>query len=280
MPGPRRIAVYAHFDASGEVKRYVTHHLERLSSECERLIFVSTSNLSDSEAEKARAFANVVIQRRNEGFDFGSWKRGLAEIDLKEWDELVLTNSSVIGPARPLREVFARMEARECDFWGLTEGLAPLRHLQSYFLVFRRHALQSETFEAFWKSVLPYRDKGQIILSYEVGLTRFLFEHGLRPAAMFPYEEVMRAFYGPLSGLRGRLNQSYSLAAFLLEQGMPYVKVEALRGVAWHRRPLPLQRLAQRARFHLICRALERGGFDLSLLEFDPHQLPPSLDLR
>lgn len=274
---PRRTAIYAHFDADGEVKRYVEHHLRALREVCDRVLFVSTASLPDEELARAREVADVVMQRRNEGLDFGSWQAGLAELELGECDELLLTNSSVIGPVHRLEETLRRMAPIACDFWSLTEGMAPTRHLQSYFLVFRRAALRSPAFAAFWASVLPYRDKAQVVLSYELGLTRFFVEQGLRPAAAFPYDEVMSAFYGRWPRLRGRPNQTYAFAAFLIEQGFPYVKVEALRGVLWHERPLAIHRLAERLRTTHLLRTLERTGFDTSLIEVDRRALPPTL---
>ncbi len=116
-----------------------------------------------------------------------------------------------------------------------------------------------------------------MVLSYELGLTRFFVEQGLRPAAAFPYEDVMRAFYGRWPRLRGRPNQTYAFAAFLLEQGFPYVKVEALRGVLWHGRPLALHRLAERLRVAHLRRTIADTGYDPALLEVDPRPLPPTL---
>lgn len=277
MPASRRAVIYAHHHPAALVRPYVEHHLRHLGAVCDRLLFVSSTALSPREVERAGAHADTVILRENEGLDFGSWQRGLAELRLDDVDELVLTNSSLVGPVRPLAEVFAQMEPRECDFWGLTEGLTPLRHLQSYFLVFRRRALRSAAFQSFWSSVLPYREKAQVVLSYEVGLSRFLIERGLRPGVLFPYESVMSEFYGRWPRLRGRPNQAYTFAAFLLQRGMPYVKIEALRGVAWHPRPLALHRLAERMRIGSIRRELAREGFDLDLLEDEGPPRPPTL---
>ena len=39
----KRIAIYAHYDARGEVKRYVLHTLRHLREECDEVHFVSTA---------------------------------------------------------------------------------------------------------------------------------------------------------------------------------------------------------------------------------------------
>ena len=56
----------------------------------------------------------------------------------------------------------------------MTDSFEIRWHVQSYFLVIKRRALQSLAFSQFFNAVLPYRDKDQVIRSYELGLTRFL----------------------------------------------------------------------------------------------------------
>lgn len=276
--GPtRRIVLFAHYDRDAEVKRYVLHHLKALRALAERLVLISTSRLSQRSLTDVSQICDKVYIRENRGLDFASWAFALEREHLGAYDELLLTNSSVLGPVRPLAEVFDRMSAEQCDFWGLTEGGSPTTHLQSYFLVFRRAAIGSKAFSDFWASVLPYRSKAQVIYSYELGLTRFFVEQGLRAAALFSYEEVLRRMYGRLSPLRGAVNPVYHFAVPLLEMGFPYFKIEAARGVALHPRPLLLRRAAEHARQHLLRRALTARGYDLSLVEYDPKQLAPTL---
>ena len=47
--------------------------------------------------------------------DHYGWQR------LSEFDEVVMTNSTLMGPVRPLKEMFDAMAERtNLDFWGLT----------------------------------------------------------------------------------------------------------------------------------------------------------------
>lgn len=193
-----RLVIYAHYDADARVKRYVTHALEALRRDCDRIVFVSTAPLAAHETDKVRPLCDTVILRENVGWDFGMWQRALEDVDRTAWDELVLMNSSVVGPLVPLAPIFERMQATECDFWGPTECATDAPHLQSYFLVFRERLLRSESFAAFWRSVLPYRDKHQVIRSYEIGLTRFFVDQGFR------YETMLRARDLYLALRRGR----------------------------------------------------------------------------
>ena len=46
---PNRLALFAHFDAQDQVKRYVVEYLAQLRTVCERVVFVSTSRLAAPE---------------------------------------------------------------------------------------------------------------------------------------------------------------------------------------------------------------------------------------
>jgi lipopolysaccharide biosynthesis protein len=191
--------------------------------------------------------------KENVGLDFGMWRHALERVDLGAWDELVLANSSVFGPLTPLARAFERMAPSDCDFWGMTNNHELAPHIQSYFLVFRRAALASTAFGRFWQGVLPYESKWQITLSYEVGLTTYLVENGLRPALVAPVEELPVPFWR--RDVVG--NPTCRFPVLLLEEGVPFVKVELLR-----ENPLGVP-------LWPIYRWMQRRGYDLGLVEFD-----------
>ncbi len=250
----KRLAIYAHFDRRDEVKRYVTHFLARLREACDRVIFVTNSALTDHELDKVRPYCEGVIQRNNVGFDFAMWAEALRGVDLGDYDELVLANSSVFGPVGPLDSIFRAMSASSCDFWGATESDEISPHLQSYFLVFRSRVLRSSAFDAFFRSVLPYRDKWQVTLSYELGLSRFLVGEGFRYEALFSVDRL-RALDRPWH--KKSTNPTLRFAAQLIEQGLPFVKLELFR-----KNPL-------NAPLEPLYRALEAAGYDRALVEVD-----------
>jgi hypothetical protein len=49
-----------------------------------------------------------------------------------------------------------------CDSRGITDNDEFGRHLQTYFMVFRRQVIQAACFMDFWRSVLPLNDKQQV----------------------------------------------------------------------------------------------------------------------
>jgi SAM-dependent methyltransferase len=197
------------------------------------LHFISTTQLSEPETGKLAGLCSRVFQNPNIGLDFGMWQLAILAVDLSAWDELVLVNSSVHGPVHPLQRIFEDMAEESCDFWGLTDSYEIDYHLQSYFLVFRKPALESHAFKRFWASVLPYHNKWQIIRSYEIGLTQFLREQGLSCSVRFPYAWLRRDFCRQVRWNRQRpldpTNPAIAYAEPLLTGGMPFFKVALLR---------------------------------------------------
>jgi lipopolysaccharide biosynthesis protein len=254
---PNRVALFAHFDAEDQVKRYVVEYLKRLSRVCAEVVFISTSRLTDSALDQVRPYASKILLKDNSGFDFGMWQHGLEHIDLARVDEIVLTNSSIFGPIYPLEPIFRRMADLRCDFWGMTDNFEYRWHLQSYFLVFKRRVCQGEPFRAFFRSVLPYRSKGPVVLGYEVGLTSFLVESGFRPGAFAPVESWASWADRRRMDLERRWNPTLFHPEKLLSRGMPFVKAMLLRD------NIGMVSLDP------VYQAISASGYDLALIEFD-----------
>lgn len=181
----RRVAVVAHFDAEGRLTDFTRSLLGALLEHVERVVLVST-RLAPDEATGLDARITVIV-RENVGYDFYSFRTGILAVEaLYSYDELIIANDSVllIDP-RGLAHAFDKMADVECDVWGMTESYEVTRHLQSYFIVFRKSAFFSQYFHQFWRDVRVLDDKWEIILSYEVGLTQWLLHHGARIAAAF-----------------------------------------------------------------------------------------------
>jgi lipopolysaccharide biosynthesis protein len=235
-----RLALYAHFSSNQGVAGHVFYHLQELKRLGFRVCFISNSPLSKGSESELAALCERVIQRENVGFDFCMWQRGLAEYDLSKVDELLITNSSIIGPVRSLAPLWTRPELEQCDFWGLTDNTEISHHLQSYFLVFRRPVIQSDCFSRFWASVLPYRDKSQVIRSYEIGLTCWLEQNGFKWASVFPEQAIWRRHFEErtlLTKVKDRirnrrppgLNTTVRQPRILIEAGMPFLKAVLLK---------------------------------------------------
>lgn len=225
-----KLMIYAHYDADNKIKPYVVYMLNKLKNHYDDIIFVTNSQLEDAELNKIRALVVSIHQKDNVGYDFGMWKLAIEKTDINLYDELTLVNSSIYGPVYSMHEVYSHMDKVDCDFWGITESYELDRHLQTYFLVFKRNVIQSDAFKSFWSGVLEYSNKLQTIRSYEIGLTQWLLQHGFKPGVYCSWQRlVKRCRHEKVKKLRKPMNPTIAYGLQLLKLESPFVKLELLR---------------------------------------------------
>ncbi len=191
--GPR-VAIFIHWDGRGAVREPVRHYLEALRAAGLSIVCVSNAGRLRADAwATLRELCDVVLLRRNIGYDFGAMREGLEACGLPraETEMVLIVNDSVYGPLAPLDETLARIDFSAADVWGATESWQRRYHLQSFFIAAGRNALGSESWRRFWSRVRPVRSKTWVIRHYEVGLTGALLAGGLRCAAIWPYRAVV-----------------------------------------------------------------------------------------
>jgi Rhamnan synthesis protein F len=241
----------AHYDHRGVVGPHVRRQVESLAATVDRLVVVSTADLTEDSRAWLEARAELT-ERPNYGYDFASYQTGLRRAgDLSSYDEVVICNDTYV-PVTPYRDIFGVMSDRPVDFWGLTrtERISP--HVQSFFVAFRPWVVCSKTFRRFWNGVDALATRRQVIMTYEVGLSRWLYGAGFRSASYFEETEDDKrlarrrvrwwAAHRPgLSRSREGLetyrqrsrepwNPSAALADRVFERGrLPYVKLDTLR---------------------------------------------------
>lgn len=235
----RTLCVFAHYDRDGIIDDYVVHYLSELARLGCDIVFVSTApGLRDGTIERIRPYCSRIMWRENVGYDFGSWRDGLATCgDLSRYDRIVIVNDSVYGPLRDLGEVFDAMAARGAPAWGITDSLRYGRHLQSYFMVFERPVIESEAFRNFWRDLPDYRYKHVVILQCEVGLSRRLARAGFRLDALCDFATIMGSLRGAAAGKGSGLRMAgvpvnathWGWRALIEEHGCPFIKVQLLR---------------------------------------------------
>ena len=266
---PKRLVLYAHYNPKDKVAPYVYHSLGKLAEISSSLLFLSTSKINKKDTLKLQTQCEKIILCKNKGYDFAMWQKAISETDLGEYEELVLTNSSVIGPIVPLEPIFQKMSKPKIDFWGLTESAQHVYHLQSYFIVFKKTAIVSESFSRFWSSILPYKNVQQTIFSYELGLTTFLHEGGLRSSAAFKLSDIKKTleerdalFFRTLWEKKIKVdsvmlsNVSIEQPLPLFDMGFPYIKVKLFVHKPVHHQ------------MHELLSRIEKTGFDMKLLKY------------
>jgi hypothetical protein len=244
--GPR-VAVFAHFDAAGEVAPRVLATLAALQAAGLSVLFVSNSgHLQPGAWAALRALCAGILVRRNVGYDFGALREALAfwQLPHPRTELVLLMNDSVLGPFGPLAEVLDLLDFSAADIWGATDSAQRGHHLQSWFLAVGRRALDHPAWPAFWAGVRPVTNKEYVVGHSELMFSQQMRRGGLRLRALWSQAAIEReVFAGPrafsgiaelrqLARIRRYGNLGYALNPTadlwrqLLAAGCPFVKRE------------------------------------------------------
>ena len=235
-----RAAVFAHYDKNNLIQDYVVYYIKELKKIADTIIFVSDSDLPDSEQNKIKDFTEVIIAKPHGEYDFGSYKRGFQYLEtegmLNNINELIFANDSCFGPLFEPENLWREMDKKPCDFWGITENTEFSRHIQSYFMVFRPQVFNSEIFAAFMSGITRQPDVRSVIGQYEVGLSKILMEKGFVAKSYIKYPASGEY---PLS-LAPAMRNLTAAPLWLMRQGSPFLKKKALwqREANIERKPL------------------------------------------
>ena len=192
--GPR-VVLFMHFDSRGLVRPQLLDYIREFRDNGRDVVFVSNAATLRADAKAAlEPLCAGIILRRNIGYDFGAWRDALDYLGLPRagTEEIICANDSVFGPLAPLGDTLRRLNYAKVDVWGLTETWQVRYHLQSFFLAFGPKAIRAPAFQTFWRSVRPVPMKQYIVREYEVGVTQAMLKGGLRCAALWEYEALIK----------------------------------------------------------------------------------------
>jgi len=222
-PASSRLCIYAHYSTDGSVASWILTALDGLRNEGFDLVFVtSAEGLRPEALEALRARCTRILVRENVSLDFASWKCAIDRLSpsqLATTSQVLLLNDSVYGPFGPLRPLFEEMSGRNLDVWGLTESPEIASHVQSYFLVFERSALQGGLFTDFWKGFRFQWRKYPLIRAGEIGLSQFALDRGARIGAWIATDRLPDS----------RNPTLFHWELLIREFGFPFLKTELPR---------------------------------------------------
>jgi lipopolysaccharide biosynthesis protein len=184
-----RAIIFAHYDIDGIIDPYVVEAINVYRRHADILLLVSAS--ATSLPQELRETVDHFIPRSNVGYDFGSWKAGWLALKQRDsFDEIVFANDSVYGP---LVDLPPALNAKKCvgaDFWGMVLSEARETHVQSWFAGARQPVIRSGIFNSFWQAAgSDMRDKDELILRLEIGLSRLLVNSGFSLAGIYDGRE-------------------------------------------------------------------------------------------
>ena len=233
---PRRVCLFAGYDRDGIVDDYVVDFISELKNHSD-VFYLADNEMLPDELKKLEGLTKGAWAFRHGEYDFGSYSRLARDLvgwdSIRKYDELLLVNDSsyLLSSLTP---IFQKMDNIQCDWWGLqaTKGISATRNAPSnrfpekipmqkvieelltkfeedaqydflfgsYFLAFRQKALEKNgVLEQTLNSVRREISKKNIILRYEIGLTRRLILAGYTPASfidhLYPFHPIYTNYH-------------------------------------------------------------------------------------
>jgi lipopolysaccharide biosynthesis protein len=209
------ICFFSSFLKDGDIPYYIRIYLLELKRHNRKLVFVTNISVLSSSSEQLLKTNQIdLLSVKNEGYDFGMWAKAISEIPTEGFDRLMLVNDSCVLLNR-LDSVLEKINTGKLDYAGLLSSEEIQPHIQSYFLVFSSKAIP--VLKEYFTLHGVQQEVKEVILTYEIGLTRYMEEKGMKAGSVFT----------GLSG-KGQFNPVYSQIERLLEQGFPLIKKKLL----------------------------------------------------
>lgn len=230
----KRLMVYFIYDKDGIVDDYIPYFLQSFKPFCEEICVVVNGLLTDESKEKLDVNCNKLLVRENIGFDSGAYKHAIEYYGyekIKKYDELILANFTMFGPIFSPQEMFAKMDNNDCDFWGITEfpsvdsyfaGVKIDRHVQSYFIDFKKKILNSEDFVEYWQSLKTATNYEEAIAFHELRTTSYYENRGYKSTCYISPEK----YTAKLEHVMKKYDYSYFYYTNqqVKEDRMPFIK--------------------------------------------------------
>lgn len=231
--GPNRLGIYVFYDGKGRAASFVRVMLEALRP-CLRELVVVVNGIADDESRALfERVADRVLVRENEGLDIAGYQHAMKVLGwshLMGFDEVLLTNDTILGPVYPLGDVFRTMDGRDVDFWGMTAypadkpfgGKLVPTHLQSFWHVYRRSLVASEAFQTYWDGLPVFRDYASATHEHEIPFTQRFADLGFTWSSYVDYERFAdqasyQMLYMPMQLVRDGRCPVFKRKVFVLE---------------------------------------------------------------
>ena len=196
-------AVVAMHNKNAVIDDNLIKYLSEIKKYTGFIVIAADHPIIPNELEKIKNIVDAVIFTKHYEYDFGSYKRGyflLKKLGLLQLiNNLVFLNDSVIYIGDSLSQQFKQLQ--EKDFYGLTVnsygytrvgtssagydwGYSP--HIQSYFFSVSSKIFNAQWFNQFMQKIKYEREKEDIIINYEMGLSKLIISHGYSLNSFYP----------------------------------------------------------------------------------------------
>lgn len=228
----RRIILFAGFNYSNIVSKYVIDYLKELSSFGD-VYYLADGEIDNNQLSLISPYVKGCWCEKHGGYDFYSWKLLIIKYIgwdiIDTYDELIFANDSCMC-VNSFRPVFQKMEMRpELGIWGLASAAddnvsecstfseywkadKPSFYIGSYFISFRKSFFHTDEFKLFVGNINIEKSRHSVCVKYEFGLTKLAKEMNVKAGC---WDEFI-----------WRYSSVYMRDAFnLIKAGFPLLKV-------------------------------------------------------
>ena len=176
------VTVFAMFSSNGKIEEYQLYLIKGLKEISDYIIVVADNTIYEEELKKLDGLCNAYRFIRHGEYDFGSYKYGynylIKNNILKEDDNLLFINDSNYGPVYPFKNVMDDFKSKECDFYGLSVGTNPEKYIQSFFIILKHNAWNSDVFQGYINKIKKQLSPAAVVVNYEFTFTKEMITNG------------------------------------------------------------------------------------------------------
>ena len=195
----QRLGIYCFYDKHGHAASFIKTFLDDLMDNLDDLVVVVNGQLSDQARQLFSEYTKTIIVRENKGLDVAAYKQAILTLGwekLESYDEVICLNDTVMGPVYPFREMFACMDRKDVDFWGITAYAGETvdkeqipTHLQAYWHAYRRSLVSSPAFHEYWETMPLWKDYAEVTRKHEMTFTKHFTDLGFTWASYIDWRK-------------------------------------------------------------------------------------------
>ena len=195
----QRLGIYCFYDKYGHAASFIKTFLDDLMDNLDDLVVVVNGQLSDQARQLFSEYTKAIMVRENKGLDVAAYKQAILTLGwekLESYDEVICLNDTVMGPVYPFREMFACMDRKDVDFWGITAYAGETvdkeqipTHLQAYWHAYRRSLVSSPAFHEYWETMPLWKDYAEVTRKHEMTFTKHFTDLGFTWASYIDWRK-------------------------------------------------------------------------------------------
>lgn len=217
----KRLLIFFFYDKNGIVDDYIPYMLSDMTKNVTETFVVCNGLLTEEGRKKFEPFTEHIFVRENVGFDVWAYKEAMEQYGwekLADYDEIILMNYTMMGPVYPFAEMFAKMDRKDVDFWGITQffkteddpfgtmpdGYIP-DHIQSHFIAVRRSLSTSKEFHDYWDQMPMITGYLDSVTRHESYFTKHFEEAGFKWSVYVDAEDYRGLSFQPAVGMAAEM---------------------------------------------------------------------------